>query len=92
MTHKLVAEGQSFELDERIATLTYFFKDLHELEGKKEDVILSTFKKDDITRLLETCKIVDYKFKEVTKVNQSDASAYIGAPLTQYFASLKCNY
>lgn len=36
--------------------------------------------------------MVDYKFKDVVKVNQSDASAYIGGPLNQYLVSLKCNF
>lgn len=60
---KLVAEGESFEVDERLEGLTDYFKDLVELEGKKEDVVLSTFKKDDVTRLLEACKIAEFKFK-----------------------------
>ena len=61
---------------------------MDELEGKKKDVDLTTFKKEDVTRLFEACKIAEYKFKEVPKINQSDASAYIGGPLNQFFNSL----
>ena len=89
---KLVAEGQAFEVDEKLEALTTFFKDLVELEGKKDDIVLNTFKKDDVSRLLEAIKVADYKFKEVSKVNQSDASAYIGGPLNQYFSTLNRNY
>lgn len=89
---KLIAEGQGFEVDERLEGLTEFFKDLVELEGKKDDIVLSTFKKEDVSRLLEATKIAEFKFKEVSKVNQSDASAYIGGPLTQYFSTLKRNH
>lgn len=32
---KLVAEGQAFQVDEKIEAVTNFFKDLTELEGKK---------------------------------------------------------
>lgn len=42
---KLIAEGEGFEVDERLEALTDYFKDLTELEGKKEDVTLATFKK-----------------------------------------------
>lgn len=42
---KLIAEGQAFEVDERLEGITEFFKDLDELEGKKKDVDLTTFKK-----------------------------------------------
>lgn len=87
---KINCEGVEFPLDERIDTLTSFFKELADL-GEKGDIVLKLFKKEDVQRLLGALKVVDYKFKEVTKVNQSDASAYIGGELTKYFAALKRN-
>lgn len=63
MATRIIAEGQVFEVHEKILGLTQFFKDLIEFEGKKDDIVLSTFKKEDVIRLLEACKIADYKFK-----------------------------
>jgi hypothetical protein len=48
---KLVAEGQGFEVDQRLLGLTEFFKDLSEFEGTQGDVVLNTYKKDDVNRL-----------------------------------------
>lgn len=45
---KLIVDGQGYELDERIYGITEFFRDLQEFEGKKDDVTLTTFKKQDV--------------------------------------------
>lgn len=75
---KVVAEGQVFEFDDKINNITNYFKDLKEFEGNKDSFELKTIKKDDIARVLEACKVVNYEFKEVSKVSGNDAIAYIG--------------
>ncbi len=65
---KIICDGASFPLDERIDSVTDYFKELADL-GEKGDIKLNFFKKEEVSRLVETLEIVDYKFKEVTKVN-----------------------
>lgn len=87
---KFLVEGDAIEVDERVQGLTNFFKDLSDFQGKKEDIELNTHKKQEVLRLLEACKIVDYKFNEVSVVNQSDPAPYIGGPLSQFLKNLNC--
>jgi|JI6StandDraft_1071083.scaffolds.fasta_scaffold1235775_1 hypothetical protein len=44
---KINCEGVEFPLDERIDTLTSFFKELADL-GEKGDIVLKLFKKEDV--------------------------------------------
>jgi precorrin-3B methylase len=75
---KVVAEGESFDFDEKVNGLTNYFKDLKEFEGDKDSFELKTIKKVDVSRVLEACKTANYEFKDVNKVSGSDANAYIG--------------
>jgi hypothetical protein len=88
---KVVAEGRTFDFDEKVNNLTTYFKDLREFEGDKDKFELKTIKASDIEKVLEACKKADFQFKSVNKVSGSDANAYIGEPLSNYFKTLSCN-
>lgn len=75
---KISAEGQTFVFDEKVNSLSNYFKDLKEFEGENKEFELKTIKKEDIGKVLEACKVTNYAFREVTKVNGNDAIAYIG--------------
>ena len=70
--------------------MTTYFKDIQEFEGAKEEFVLNTIKKEDLTNVLRASKIVNYKFNEVPKVNSDDARAYLGEELTALFKELEC--
>lgn len=57
---KVVAEGQSFDFDEKVDGLTTYFKDLKQFEGDKDSFELKTIKKADVARVLEACKTANY--------------------------------
>lgn len=65
---------------------------MKDFEGEKDSFELKTIKKDDVSRALEICKVANYEFKQVTKVSESDAIAYLGEPITKYLASISCNF
>jgi hypothetical protein len=88
---KVQAEGKTFEFNDKVGNLTTYFKDLKEFEGEKDVFELKTIKASDVEKVLESCKKTDYQFKTVNKVGGSDAAAYIGEPLTNYFKGLSCN-
>jgi hypothetical protein len=85
---KVVVAGKTFEFDEKVNNLTTYFKDLKEFEGNKESFEVKNVKEADAANMLEACTKANYEFKQVAKVSGSDASAYIGAPLNDYFNKL----
>jgi len=70
--------------------MTTYFKDIQEFEGTKDEFVLNTIKKEDLSNVLRAAKIVNYKFHEVAKVNSDDARAYLGEELTALFKELEC--
>ena len=85
---RFVAGGASYDVPEEFVNLTTYFKDIQEFEGSKDEFVLNTISKEDLTRVLEAAKIAGYKFNEVTKVNSNDSRAYLGEGLTNFFTNL----
>ena len=81
----LINKTELVPVSPQLRDLVTIFEQVETIEGKADQIAVDDFDRTAITRMMEIPEKLNYSFKEVTKVKNSNAAEYIGPELTKIF-------